>query len=68
MFIEINSNKLGRELIAVDRPIFKMLRILREHFEQLGYAISGNVECDNRHWIGEYVGQSSSDELTIAIV
>jgi hypothetical protein len=68
MFIEINSNKLGRELIAVDRPIFKMLRILREHFEQLGYAISGNVECDNRRWIGEYQATSSSDELTIAVI
>ena len=68
MFIEINSKQLGRELIAVDRPVFRMIRQLVEYFENKGYSMSGWIESENKKLVGEYFGQSSSDELTIAIV
>jgi hypothetical protein len=68
MFIEINSKTKGRELIEVRGSVFKMLSILKQHLIRLGYEMSGWIECDNRRFIGEYVGQSSSDELTICIL
>jgi hypothetical protein len=68
MFIEINSKNNGIELIEVRGGVFKMLRILKEHLTKLGYNLSGFIEHDNRRFVGEYHGQSSSDELTICIL